>query len=598
MRNRTDHGDLSPTNSVAPATSPIIPFHTFLWKIASRCNLNCSYCYVYNSVDDRWRDQPHLMSEAIARRTALRMVEHLRAHDKMAVSIIFHGGEPLMGGLPHLEMLTSVIRESFGGTGIAVSLGLQTNLLLLTEAIANFLMANNISIGVSLDGPPHVNDRNRLDLLGRPTSNRLEHKLAMLLPKYRRIFGGFLCVIDPTTDPVEVTDYLLSYDPIGIDFLFPLDNHDRLPAAKCGDAGASVYGKWLVRSYDHWMSRPNMTRIRVFQSVINMMCGGSSLVEALGLNAVDLIVVETNGEIESVDSLKTTFNGATKLGFHVDVHDFNEVANHIGVRSRQMGATSLSAQCRSCRLVGICGGGYLPHRYSQARGFDNPSVYCEDLKELICHIHQSVAAAVKPIMGKAVRRAEGNGFASPVGMATAHEPIKRLAKQVLDGGEALSVLDIGCGNGLLLHAIATETGATPFGLELDSRKARYARRLLRRLGGEVETANLFTAQWPWPRQVFDLAIVPITSFLEAPDDLVGRLHLHLTTHARKLLVYAYDDDRKRFGNLTSMAHRAGIPLLGSTLQDTASLAQCIVTGDAQRLPGRSQATGETAPFRC
>ena len=559
--------------------SQTIPFHTFLWKIASRCNLNCSYCYVYNSVDDGWRAQPKLMSQAIARRIAVRMLEHLQAHEKTTVSLIFHGGEPLMGGLHHLEMLTSVIHETFGGTGIAVNLGMQTNLLLLTEPIADFLVENNISIGVSLDGPPDINDRNRVDMRGRPTSKRMEEKLAMLvLPKYRRIFSGFLCVIDPATDPVAVTDYLLSYDPIGIDFLFPLDNHDRLPAAKRGEIGATPYSDWLIRSYDHWMRRPNTTRVRIFQSIINMMCGAPSLVESLGLSPVDLIVVETNGDIEAVDSLKTTFNGATKLGFHINDNDFDQVANHFAVRSRQMGATSLAAECRSCPLVKICGGGYLPHRYSQARGFDNPSVYCADLKKLILHIQQSVTAAVRPIIDKAVRRAECNGFASPAGMAASHEPIKQLAKQALNGSQALSVLDLGCGNGMLLRKIAIETGATPFGFELEESKARYAHRLLRRFGGEVKTANIFTAQWPWPDRAFDLAIVPITAFLDAPYSLIERLSANLTAHARTLLVYAYDDDRQRCGALSAIAERTGIRLLGATLNETASLAQFVKAG--------------------
>jgi uncharacterized protein len=29
--------------------------------------------------------------------------------------------------------------------------------------------------------------------------------------------------------------------------------------------------------------------------------------------------------------------------------------------------------------VGACGGGYLPHRFSRDNGYDNPSVYCDDL---------------------------------------------------------------------------------------------------------------------------------------------------------------------------------------------------------------------------
>jgi uncharacterized protein len=549
----------------------LIPFHTFLWKIASRCNLNCTYCYVYNSVDDGWRAQPKLMSRAVAERAAARMVEHLQAHQKQSVSIVFHGGEPLMGGLRHLAMLTSVIREAFRGKGISVNLGLQTNLLLLTREIADFLVENQISVGVSLDGPPRINDRNRVDLRGKPTSARLEEKLDLLLaPKYRPIFGGFLCVIDPATDPVEVTDYLLDYDPIGIDFLFPLDNHDRLPIAKAGKPEATPYGDWLVRSFDHWMGRPNVTRIRIFQSIINMICGAPSLVEALGLNPVDLIVIETDGQIEAVDSLKTTYRGATRLGFHLEADDFDKVAGHIGVRSRQMGAGSLSAECQSCSLVQVCGGGYLPHRYSQARGFDNPSVYCADLKKLISHIHRSVTGAVAVIADKAARRAADNGFASSAGMAACHRPIEQLARQALEGSVAPSVLDLGCGNGMLLRAISAQTGATPFGLEIDARKARYARKLLRPSGGRVDTANLFSAVWP--DRVFDLVVTPITIFLEAPGDLASELRARLSRHARNVLVYAYDDDRRRFGSLEAIAQRIGLPLSGPILDETASLA--------------------------
>ena len=34
---------------------------TVLLKVASRCNLDCSYCYVYHMGDDGWRYQPKLM---------------------------------------------------------------------------------------------------------------------------------------------------------------------------------------------------------------------------------------------------------------------------------------------------------------------------------------------------------------------------------------------------------------------------------------------------------------------------------------------------------------------------------------------------------
>jgi uncharacterized protein len=384
----------------------LLPFHTYLWKVASRCNLDCTYCYVYNSVDARWREQPAFMSEAVARQTARRMREHLDGHGKSDASIVFHGGEPLLGGVELFTMLTDVIREAFAGSGIRLTVGTQSNLLLFDASLGDLMMERGVSIGVSLDGPPAINDRYRIDHLGQPSSARLEQQLVLLTSgDYRRAFSGFLCVIDPDADPSAVTEYLLSFNPPSIDFLFPLHNHDRPPRRMSADA--TPYGDWLVASYDYWMSHPNETRIRMFQNIMGLICGQPSLVESLGLTPVDLVVIETNGALESVDCLKTAYEGATVLGFNVFDHTFDAAARHLMVQSRQLGADGLCEQCQACPMVGVCGGGYLPTRYAREGGFDHPSVYCRDLQRIISHIYDSVWSTVRTL--EQLRPPEGHG---------------------------------------------------------------------------------------------------------------------------------------------------------------------------------------------
>jgi uncharacterized protein len=380
---------------VAPAgvtTVPVIPFHTYLWKVASRCNLNCTYCYVYNLSDQRWRNQPHFMSEEVARQVAGRILEHCRAHSKQDIRIIFHGGEPLLGGLSHLRMLLGVIDSTFAGTGVEVRLGMQSNGLLFTEEIGDFMLAHRMNVGVSSDGPPKYNDLHRVDHQGRSSSAMLEQKVRILLsPKYRPVFAGFLCVIDITTDPVEVFDYLHAFDPGSIDFLFPLDNYDRRPRGKEHDLRATPYGDWLIAAFDRWWTVGGTSRVRIFNSIVRQVYGLPSLVESLGIEPVDLVVVETNGDIEAVDSLKSSFEGATSLGYNAFTHAFDEVARDAAVQRRQLGIGVLSETCRQCHVVKICGGGYIPHRFSSANGFDNPSIYSTDLEKLILHIHRVVS---------------------------------------------------------------------------------------------------------------------------------------------------------------------------------------------------------------
>jgi uncharacterized protein len=92
-----------------------------------------------------------------------------------------------------------------------------------------------------------------------------------------------------------------------------------------------------------------------------------------------------------VDSLKAAFDGATYLGYNVFEHTVDAAMQHALIRTRQAGAAQLCESCRACPVAGFCGGGYLPNRYSEERGFDNPSIYCADLYKLIRHVHATAA---------------------------------------------------------------------------------------------------------------------------------------------------------------------------------------------------------------
>jgi len=367
-----------------------IPFHTFILKIVSRCNLNCSYCFVYNLSDSRWRDQPPTMSPTTVKRVATRILEHCQAHKKTSVSIVFHGGEPLLSGIGHLQELVDTIDTAFVGSDIRPSIGIQSNGLLFTEEIGELLLRRRMSIGISIDGPPKVNDVYRVDHRGQPSSKLLEKKLELLTsPRYRSSFSGFLSVINIDTDPLEVFRYLDSFGPPAIDFLLPYDNHDRRPRGK-EDFNATPYADWLIKVFDDWFDRKLTTSVRTFNNLIRLVLGAPSSVESVGLDPVDLIVVETNGDIEAVDSLKGTYDGATRLGLNVFDHNFDTALEHLAVQNRQNGAAGLCQQCRNCPVVSFCGGGYIPNRYSAERGFDNPSVFCTDLEKLIRHIYGKV----------------------------------------------------------------------------------------------------------------------------------------------------------------------------------------------------------------
>jgi len=368
----------------------IIPFHTFILKIQSRCNLNCTYCFVYNQADQSWKNKPGLISEKTVRQTAARIIEHNKAHNKDYVSVIFHGGEPLLGGAEHLEMILDILQSSFDNEKIDCRFGMQSNGLLFTEEIGDLMKQKKLRMGVSIDGPPELNDNFRVDHMGRGTGKKLESKLKLLTSKkYKDRFSGFLCVMNLDHDPIQIYEYLKHFDPPSIDFLMPYDNWSRLPYKYNESEALTLYADWFIRLFDHWVNDPEPVPIRTFDSIIRLIFGGKSLIESMGLEAVDLVVVETDGAIEAVDSLKAAADGATDLSLNVFDNSFDEAARHADVIARQLGASKLSDKCQSCDIVSICGGGYIPTRYSNENGFRNPSVYCRDHDKIIRHIYQT-----------------------------------------------------------------------------------------------------------------------------------------------------------------------------------------------------------------
>jgi uncharacterized protein len=366
-----------------------IPFQQFILKIHSRCNLSCSYCYVYEMADQAWRELPRLMSPAVIEMAAKRINEHVRSHRLSSVDIILHGGEPLLAGTQRLTELTGLFQAQIPAR---VNFTVQTNGTLLRRPMLETLSELRIRVGVSLDGDAEATGRHRLYPSGRNSYDDVAAGLRLLgSPEFREIYGGILCTIDVHNDPIATFEALLQFSPPVLDLLLPHANWSTPPP----DSG---YAEWLIEVFERWYSAPvQETQIRLFAELIQLILGGPGAVENLGLAPATLIVVDTDGTIKQLDSLSSAYPGAADTGLHVLTSSFDDALEHPTTVARQLGADGLSAECRVCPVMEICGGGLYPHRYRQGEGFRHPSVYCADLKKLIAHVRERVVSDLADI---------------------------------------------------------------------------------------------------------------------------------------------------------------------------------------------------------
>jgi uncharacterized protein len=369
------------------------PFREFVLKVHSRCNLACDYCYMYELADKTWRAATAVMSDEVLDAACQRIAAHAAAYRIPAVRVVLHGGEPMLLGAARLARVAGRIRAA-APASTTVDVLIQTNGVLLTDPALETLAGAGIRIGVSLDGDRAATDRHRRYASGRSSFDAVDRALRRLRDR-PSTFAGILSVVDLANDPVQTYEALLAYEPPMVDFLLPHANWGSPPPGR-SDTARAPYGEWLVAAFDRWYGAPvRETRVRFFEEVLNLVLGGQSQTEVVGLSPVATLVVDVDGSYEQVDTLRSAYPGAVDTGLDVFGHDLDEALRHPAVMARQSGVAALSGTCRSCALHRVCGGGYYPHRYRPGEGFRNPSVYCADLKRLITHAAGRLRADVE-----------------------------------------------------------------------------------------------------------------------------------------------------------------------------------------------------------
>jgi uncharacterized protein len=354
-------------------------------KVASRCNLNCSYCYVYNRGDISWRQRPAIMTDDVFEAALARLREHCELYQQRRLVISFHGGEPCLVGPHRFDHWCNRLHEEL--CNLAIEISIQTNGTLLDKRWADVFQKHKVGIGVSLDGPPEINDANRVNHSGRGSHSQVKRGLHAL--QEAGLSYGFLCVIPLGSDPVAVHQHLLQLGCSQLTYLFPDITYDTALALKARH-GQTPCADFLIPVFDEWWWNGSLDRpVGDLWNIARLILGGESLLETFGGGAPAYVFIESDGDIEGLDCLRVCKNGITATGLNVRTNHYHEIVDTSPMHGQAIfEGMPLPDACRSCQEHKTCAGGYLPHRYSSFNGFNNPSVWCSDILKLFSHIRR------------------------------------------------------------------------------------------------------------------------------------------------------------------------------------------------------------------
>lgn len=357
-------------------------------KVAERCNLNCSYCYMYNHADQSYLRRPAFMSDEVFGQLLARVYEYCDRRQKHRMSLVFHGGEPMLMGTERFRHFTNLAREKLGEK--LDSLQLQSNATLVDDDWIATLHDLGVTVGVSMDGPPEIHDTFRVDHAGKGSHDRV--LMGLLRLQEAGLLSGTLCVVNPAHSGVGVYRYFRSLGITHMNFLFPDATHD-VKQALYGHYGETPVADYLIPIFDEWTNEDDpAVKVNCFEDMIRAILGGKVWSDMIGNRRANYLVIDTDGSIQALDALKVCCEGTPESGLNLFEHGFDDLHKGLPLLHRIVHeGIPMSATCERCPERATCGGGYLPHRYSRARGFDNPSIWCQDLLKLLAYVRNYIA---------------------------------------------------------------------------------------------------------------------------------------------------------------------------------------------------------------
>ena len=172
-------------------------------KMTTACNLNCVYCSEGDSAAQN-------MPKEIFFKLIDELPQLLDFKKTTDVELLFHGGEPMLYGKENLQNLIDYAKKNLPAYNVKFLM--QTNGTLIDDDWIEFFKAENISVGISLDGYPEIHDKNRRTKNNEPTAEKILSNLQKM--RAANLNAGILMVFNSAenADADKLFDFIKKYD--------------------------------------------------------------------------------------------------------------------------------------------------------------------------------------------------------------------------------------------------------------------------------------------------------------------------------------------------------------------------------------------------
>lgn len=189
------------------------------FNLTDNCNFRCKYCAFSGNYTVNRKHNINKMSFSVAQK-AIKNLIHLITNEKRQnktklLYIGFYGGEALL----ELELIKNIMdnitfqfKENNIDNKFDLNFHISTNGYLLNYKTVDFLVKNNFTISISLDGPANEHNKFRVTEKGEQTWNQIWKNLQYIKSRYPEFYNkkvGFLCTLHPKHNFEAIDNFFL-----------------------------------------------------------------------------------------------------------------------------------------------------------------------------------------------------------------------------------------------------------------------------------------------------------------------------------------------------------------------------------------------------
>ena len=355
-----------------------------LKPVGSRCNLSCPYCY--------YKDKGNaLLSEELLEEFTRQYIE---AQTMSHVLFTWHGGEPLLRPLAFYKKGLELQRRY--GRGLQIDNCIQTNGTLLTDEWCEFLRENYFLVGISIDGPKHLNalrsfhatpaSAHGSSVAGAPAYHDIMRGIA-LLQKHGVQWNAMATVNAANVEhPVEFYRF---FRHMGCQFLqfTPVVERSEGHGARVHPLSITPrqWGRFLCAVYDEWVQHDvGQLFVQLFDATLANWVGEPPGICSMAPTCGHVAVMEADGSVYSCDHFVFP---EYRLG-NIRQQTLTEML--YGERQRRFGRQkhdALPRQCRECQFHFACNGECPKNRFVNDRyGEPGLNYLCEGYLQFFTHV--------------------------------------------------------------------------------------------------------------------------------------------------------------------------------------------------------------------